>query len=223
MEWYSNNKAPGAIRAFLTTNEIMKYITLFFIALLYFPAWVVGQPTDFQSRKTEIEKLTEKIYSVKEFQRIADSMQLSIDELSDYPVIFPIRKPQRISSGFGMRRHPISKVRQFHTGIDIPETKGTPGYTTGNGIVTRKRYGSGYGYYIEITHAGGFRSFYAHLSKTLVNIGDSVSIVQLIACVGNTGISTGSHLHYEVRKGNRFFESDRMVLLYACNSEKVIR
>ena len=103
-----------------------------------------------------------------------------------------------------MRYHPIYRIRKFHTGIDIPKTKGTPVYATGNGIVVRKGYCSGYGNYIEIEHAGGFRSFYAHLSRTIVNVGDSVDIIQLIAFVGNTGVATGSHLHYEVRKGKRF-------------------
>ncbi|KAA6299921.1 MAG: hypothetical protein EZS26_003939 [Candidatus Ordinivivax streblomastigis] len=87
----------------------MRNITLFFVALFCFPALAAGQLTDFQSRKTEIEKLTEKIYSVKEFQRIADSMQLSVSELSDYSVISPVKKPV-ISSGFGMRKHPVYKV-----------------------------------------------------------------------------------------------------------------
>jgi murein DD-endopeptidase MepM/ murein hydrolase activator NlpD len=128
---------------------------------------------------------------------------MSVSELSDYPVIFPIKKPI-ISSGFGMRKHPVYKVRKFHTGIDIPKIKGTPVYATGNGVVSRKGYNSGYGYFIEVEHSGNFRSFYAHLSKTLVNIGDSVMITQQIACVGNTGITTGNHLHYEVRKGKRF-------------------
>lgn len=146
----------------------------------------------------------EPIYSAREFQRIADSMQMFIDEVCDYPVIFPIRKPCRISSGFGMRYHPIYKRRKFHTGIDLPETKGTPVYATGNGIVVRKGYCSGYGNYIEIQHAGGFRSFYAHLSRTTVNIDDQVGIATQIACVGSTGIATGSHLHYEVRKGKRY-------------------
>ena len=158
-----------------------------------------AQPT----RKAEIERLTEKAYSAKEFRLIADSLQMSVIDLCDYPVIFPIKNPV-ISSGFGMRKHPIYKVRKFHTGIDIPKAKGTPVYATGNGTVIRKGYCSGYGYFIEIQHAGGFRSFYAHLSKTLVNTGDSVEIAQQIACVGNTGVSTGSHLHYEVRKGNYF-------------------
>jgi murein DD-endopeptidase MepM/ murein hydrolase activator NlpD len=110
----------------------MKYITLFFIALLYFPAWIAGQSNDFPDKKTEIGRLMEKIYSVKEFQRIADSMQLSVSELSDYPVISPVKKPV-ISSGFGMRKHPVYKVRRFHTGIDFVKTKGTPVYASGNG------------------------------------------------------------------------------------------
>lgn len=176
----------------------MKYTIIFFIALLHLPVW--GQP----NRKSEIEKCTEQVYSLKEFQRIADSLQMSIDELSDYPLIFPIKKPLCISSGFGMCYHPIYKRRRFHTGIDIPKTKGTLVYATGNGVVIGKGYNSGYGYFIEIEHAGDFRSFYAHLSRTMVNIGDTVNITQQIACVGNTGISTGSHLHYEIRKGNYF-------------------
>lgn len=180
----------------------MKYIIVFLTVLLYLPA--SGQSFDSPNRKKEIEECTKQIYSINEFRQIADSLQMSIDELCDYPVIFPIKKPLRISSGFGMRYHPIYKVRKFHTGIDIPKTKGTPVYATGNGEVIRKGYCSGYGYFIEIEHAGGFRSFYAHLSRTMVNTGDSVEIARQIACVGSTGTSTGSHLHYEVRKGNRF-------------------
>lgn len=152
----------------------------------------------------EIEQCMKSIYIATEFQQVADSLQLSVGELSDYPVIFPIRKPERISSGFGIRVHPVYKLRKFHKGIDIVAAKGTPVYATGNGIVTRKGYNSGYGYYIEIQHAGGFRSFYAHLSRTLVDVGYAVGIADQIACVGNTGISTGSHLHYEVRKGIRY-------------------
>lgn len=169
----------------------------------------------------------EQVYSTKGFQRIADSMQMTIEELCDYPVIFPIKKPQCISSGFGMRKHPIYRVWKFHTGIDIPETKGTPVYATGNGIVLRKGYCSGYGNYIEVEHADGFRSFYAHLSRTMVNVGDSVEIARQIAYVGNTGGVTGSHLHYEVRKDNRYlnpvgwcyllFEMKIQSAKYQCN------
>lgn len=175
---------------------------MFFITLLHLP--VSGQPGNSLNRKLEIGKFTEQVYSATEFQQIADSLKLSTSELCDYPVIFPIKKPERISSGFGMRKHPICRVWKFHTGIDIPGTKGTPVYASGNGVVIRKGYCSGYGNYIEIEHAGGFRSFYAHLSKTMVSVGDAVSITQQIAYVGSTGVATGSHLHYEVRKGKRY-------------------
>ncbi|MDR1203661.1 MAG: M23 family metallopeptidase [Tannerellaceae bacterium] len=177
----------------------MKYIITVFIALLPISGWSNSSP----NRKPEIEMLMKNVYSVSDFLRIADSMQMSVSELSDYPVIFPIKQPV-VSSGFGWRKHPIYKVRKFHTGIDIAKAKGTPVYAAGNGIVIRKGYVSGYGNFIEIEHSGGFRSFYAHLSRALVNIGDSVTITQQIACVGNTGVTTGSHLHYEVRKDKRF-------------------
>lgn len=180
----------------------MRYITILLIALLHLPAW--GQQSNSSNRKSQIEQCMKPIYSIIEFQQIADSLQMTIDELSDYPVISPIKKSGRISSGFGMRKHPCYKRRKFHTGIDIPQVKGTPVYATGNGIVIGKGYNVGYGYFIEIQHAGGFRSFYAHLSRILVNVGERISITQQIACVGSTGIVTGSHLHYEVRKGKRY-------------------
>lgn len=187
--------------AFVVFILTMKYITFLFIALLHLS--VSAQQSNSSNRKLQIEKCTKPIYSITEFGYIADSLQMTIDELSNYPVIFPIKKVQHISSGFGMRKHPYYKKRRFHTGIDIPKAEGTPVYATGDGIVTAKGYDSGYGYFIEIQHAGDFRSFYAHLSKILVNVGELVSITQQIACVGSTGIATGSHLHYEVRKGNR--------------------
>lgn len=164
---------------------------------------VSGQQNDLLRRDSEIAKLMTEVHSVSEFQRVAQYFQLSVDELCDYPVISPVKKPV-VSSGFGMRRHPISRVRQFHTGIDLPKPYGTPVYATGNGVVISKGYDSGYGNFIEIKHASGFRSFYAHLSRVIVNVGDSVGITQQIGCVGTTGVSTGNHLHYEIRKGSRF-------------------
>lgn len=130
-------------------------------------------------------------------------MQMSVNELSCYPVISPVRNPV-ISSDFGRRKHPIYKRQLFHTGIDFVEAKGIPVYATGSGIVIRKGYNPGYGNFIEIQHAGGFRSFYSHLSKILVSVGDSVRMGKYIACVGNSGLTTGYHLHYEIRKSNRF-------------------
>jgi murein DD-endopeptidase MepM/ murein hydrolase activator NlpD len=175
---------------------------------------VSGQPGNSSpNRKQEIAQCIKPVFSAKEFRHIADSLRLRVDELSDYPVIFPVKKPQRVSSGFGMRKHPVYKVQKFHSGIDLAERKGTPVYATGNGIVIRKGYDSGYGNFVEIEHAGGFRSFYAHLSKTLVHKGDSVCVAGQIAYIGNTGVATGSHLHYEIRKGRRFLNPMQWCLL----------
>ena len=162
----------------------------------------------------------EKVYSVKEFRRLADSMQLSVSELSGYPAISPVKQPV-ISSDFGMRYHPVYRVWRFHTGIDMPKAKGTPVYATDSGVVIRKGYNPGYGNFIEIEHAGGFRSFYAHLSKTMVNTGDSVKMGKYIACVGNSGLVTGSHLHYEIRKGNRFLNPTEWCYLLVTMQEKL--
>jgi Membrane proteins related to metalloendopeptidases len=175
----------------------MKYILL--LITLWYPLESERQKqSDSTNWELYIERQTEQFYSTKEYQRMI------LDELCDYPVIFPVEKPECISSVFGWRKHPVTGVWKFHTGIDIPKAKGTPVYATGNGIVIRRGYDSGYGIFIEIQHASGFSSFYAHLSRTTVNLGDSVHIAEQIACVGNTGLSTGSHLHYEIREGNRF-------------------
>lgn len=177
----------------------MKIIAICFLVILYIPEPVFDQEA--MNRKEEIEKLLKQVYTIQEFIQIADSLQLSIEELSDYPLIFPVRKQLRVSSGFGLRIHPVSRVRHFHTGIDIPKSEGTPVYATANGVVIGKGYNTGYGEYIEVQHAGDFRSLYAHLSSVLVNMGDSVCIAEQVAHVGKTGVSTGSHLHYEIRKG----------------------
>ena len=179
----------------------MKYIVLFFAVFLYPP--VFGQPNDMPNRKLEFEILTETMYTATEFQRIADSLQMSVSESSCYLIISPIRYSV-ILPGFGNRRHPIYKRIKFHTRIDFAELKGTPVYATGSGVVIRKGYNSGHGNFIEIQHADVFHSFYAHLSKTLVNAGDSASMGKYIASVSNRGITTGYHLHYEIRKSNRF-------------------
>ncbi|MDR0428994.1 MAG: M23 family metallopeptidase, partial [Tannerellaceae bacterium] len=169
----------------------MKYVIMVFVALLHLN--VLGQPNAYKNRFAEIEKSMSKVNSVKDFKKVAYSMKMTVRELSYYPIISPVKDPV-ISSGFGMRKHPIYKVRKMHTGIDLPKVKGTPVYAAGNGIVTRKGFDSGYGLFVEIRHAGGFRTLYAHLSKALVNKGESVSIGKQIACVGNSGTSTGYHL-----------------------------
>ena len=111
----------------------------------------------------------------------------------------PIASSARMSSGFGYRIHPVTGKSQFHKGMDFAAPIGTPIYATGNGVVTFSGWGTGYGRYVEVDHGNGTVTRYAHTSANYVNVGDTVYANQQIAAVGNTGRSTGAHLHYEVR------------------------
>jgi murein DD-endopeptidase MepM/ murein hydrolase activator NlpD len=120
--------------------------------------------------------------------------------MAQLPAILPADGP--VVSGFGVRRHPILRVQRMHHGIDVVMPIGTPVFATGDGFVSDAGYDRGYGRFIEITHPlTGYVSFYAHLSEVsrTVRVGSKVERGQQIALSGNTGQSTGPHLHYEVR------------------------
>ena len=105
----------------------------------------------------------------------------------------------RLTSAFGMRKHPVLKVTRMHNGIDMACAAGTPIYATRAGTVTRTAYqANGAGNYVSINHLDGFSSIYMHMTHYVVSQGQSVSQGQLIGYVGNTGISTGDHLHFGV-------------------------
>jgi murein DD-endopeptidase MepM/ murein hydrolase activator NlpD len=104
-----------------------------------------------------------------------------------------------ISSPFGWRSDPIRGIKRRHAGVDLPGPRGARIYATAPGIVTRAGWGSGYGNLVEIRHAGGVRTRYAHLAHLFVRPGEQVAQGHLIAGMGSTGRSTGTHLHYEVR------------------------
>lgn len=105
----------------------------------------------------------------------------------------------RLTSGFGMRVHPIFKVRKRHTGVDIAAPSGTPIRAADSGVVVEAGYIRGYGYTVILDHGGGVATLYAHCSALLVREGQEVQRGQIIARVGSTGYSTGPHLHFEVR------------------------
>lgn len=106
----------------------------------------------------------------------------------------------RISSGFGMRKHPILGYSRMHKGMDFAAPSGTPIYAAGNGTIAKIGRNGGYGNYIRITHANGYSTAYAHLSKFAKGLkqGSRVHQGDVIGYVGTTGRSTGPHLHYEV-------------------------
>ena len=105
----------------------------------------------------------------------------------------------RLTSAFGMRKHPVLKVTRMHNGIDMACAAGTPIYATRAGTVTTASYqASGAGNYVSINHLDGFASIYMHMTHYVVSKGQTVSQGQLIGYVGNTGISTGDHLHFGI-------------------------
>jgi murein DD-endopeptidase MepM/ murein hydrolase activator NlpD len=122
-----------------------------------------------------------------------------------YPTISPIKTKDfiRVSSPYGWRMHPIEKKMLFHEGVDISANIGTGVYSTAQGHVVKILYSKyGYGNRIVIQHAYGFETLYAHLGVIRVKKGQWVRKNQLIGTVGNSGLSTGPHLHYEIHKNN---------------------
>ena len=104
----------------------------------------------------------------------------------------------RVTSGFGYRIHPIFKTRTLHAGVDIANEIGTPIYATASGTVSFSGRSTSLGNLVRIDHASGFQTRYGHLSRLLVHAGETVYKGQVIGLMGNSGLSTGSHLHYEV-------------------------
>lgn len=117
------------------------------------------------------------------------------------PAIPPISEKylRTMASGYGTRIDPVYGTARFHEGLDFSAPPGTPVYATGNGTVTKAGWESAYGNMVEINHGYGYTTRYAHLSKVDVRPGQTVNRGDMIGQVGNTGKSTGPHLHYEVR------------------------
>lgn len=135
---------------------------------------------------------------------IIGEAQQKEEMLASIPSIKPIREDKlkrkfTFLSGFGMRLHPIHKVRKMHYGLDFTTPKGTPIQATGNGKVVRvEKRRTGFGWNVVIEHGYGYQTVYAHMSKIDVKQGQKVAKGQVIGAVGSTGTSTAPHLHYEV-------------------------
>lgn len=114
------------------------------------------------------------------------------------PSAMPL-KMARLTSGYGMRNHPVLGRRRNHKGVDLAAPTGTPIYATADGIVGKAQWFSSYGLYIRIDHGADLETRFAHMSKLAVAAGERVRKGDIIGYVGSTGRSTGPHLHYEVR------------------------
>lgn len=116
-------------------------------------------------------------------------------------MVWPCPSSYTVTSAYGMRKHPILRKYKMHTGIDIGADKGSSIVAANKGTVIMAHYdkSGGYGNMVVIDHGDGITTLYAHASKILVKVGDEVKVGQVIAKVGSTGLSTGNHLHFEVR------------------------
>ncbi len=135
--------------------------------------------------------------------KMGDTWQKQYAWLNQLPIGSPIEDRLGLTSNFGPRIDPFTKTLAFHSGIDFSAPAGTPVLASGNGKVTKVARDPAYGIYIEIEHADGFASKYAHVRAAFVKEGQAVMRGQKIAEVGSTGRSTSPHLHYEIaRNGN---------------------
>lgn len=140
------------------------------------------------------------------FDEVIDLAKRKEEMLRCTPAIMPIsnRDLKRTASGWGYRIHPIFKTKKFHFGMDFTAPIGTEIYATGDGVVSKvTKEQRGYGKRVEIDHGFGYTTLYAHMSEFNVRKGQKVKRGDVIGYVGNSGTSTGPHLHYEVHVRNK--------------------
>lgn len=140
-------------------------------------------------------------FDVQTHDELVRKLNLKTLLYQNTPSIYPTYG--RISDKYGWRRHPITKRRSYHQGLDFANKVGTPIYATANGVVKKTGRKKLFGNYITLNHKFGYQTKYAHLDKVLVKSGDTVTRGQIIGLMGNTGRSTGAHLHYEVLRYNK--------------------
>ncbi len=163
---------------------------------------------EIESKRIEYERALEEL---ERNSREIEQMLLALEKTAEGQkrlatpwkggFIHPLRG--ELSSRFGMRTHPIYGIRKMHTGIDISAPQGTPIRASAGGTVVYADWWGGYGKVVIIDHGGGISTLYGHCSSLYVKTGQNVSQGQVIAAVGSTGLSTGPHLHFEVRKNGK--------------------
>jgi murein DD-endopeptidase MepM/ murein hydrolase activator NlpD len=160
----------------------------------YFKLGFIRQPL-----QTEFQQASQQATSVKEFLASHEKKWKDhLEWLQALPIGMPIHSDFRFTSGFGVRNDPFTGALAMHEGLDFAAEVGTKVMAAGPGVVVRSNWDPGYGHVVEIQHAENFLTRYAHLSKRSVGENMQVATGMVIGDVGNTGRSTGPHLHYEI-------------------------
>ena len=150
----------------------------------------------------KVDVLEKELYvQAKSYDEVLEMAKTQEIRMENIPAIQPVLNMdlKRVASGFGVRIDPVYHVRKFHQGMDFTAPIGTEIFATGNATVKFTGWKQGYGNTVVLDHGFGYETLYAHLYKSLVRTGQKVRRSDIIALVGNTGKSTGPHLHYEVR------------------------
>jgi len=154
---------------------------------------------------SELDYLKRNLLVVeRNMRRHVDVFDQYLAWFDETPSIWPIYGYVR--SGYGWRTHPLKRSKQFHKGIDIPAWIGAPVQATADGFVEFSGWGGGYGWIVVLSHKFGYKTIYAHLSEIEVKSGRKVFKGQIIGKIGNSGLSTGPHVHYEVRQRRKALE-----------------
>ena len=150
----------------------------------------------------KVDVLENELYvQAKSYDEVLELAKTQEIRMENIPAIQPVlnKDLKRVASGYGVRIDPVYHVRKFHQGMDFTAPTGTEVFATGNAKVSFVGWKQGYGNTVILDHGFGYQTLYAHLFKALVRKGQKVRRSDIIALVGNTGKSTGPHLHYEVR------------------------
>ncbi len=157
------------------------------------------------TRKRLDELSRQLVVQSKSLDEVAALVLRKQEMLASIPAIQPIPNEDltQTAGGFGWRIHPIHKIQKFHAGMDFTCKQGTPIHSTGDGRVVFAEYGTnGYGMHVIVDHGFGYQTLYAHMSKLEVRNGQRVKRGEVLGLVGNTGLSVGPHLHYEVHRNS---------------------
>lgn len=144
--------------------------------------------------------------------------QSKLTEKDDGEMVFscPLKKDFKLSAGYGERKDPITESVFFHNGIDLVVESGTDVYSAGEGKVLMTGFNLNYGNFIIVGHRNGYQTLYSQLSKILVEVNDFVTENTRIGLVGNTGISTGPHLHFAMAKDGEYVDPESHCITLRC-------
>lgn len=196
-----NNEVRNSLNLTKKDLDVNKYFenaeknTGYFTGIDFSLSYVLSLKDQAKRHDTETERIRRDLEIGK--SSADDYKELDAKTPRGYPV------SNSISPGFGWRIHPIFRIPDYHTGVDITAPYGYPVKATADGFVNEAGWMGGYGYTVKIYHRDGIETLYAHCSKLLVHTGDKIKRGQVIAEAGATGTATNTHVHYEIRRDGR--------------------